>query len=307
MTDVIPSLIARVDQERLKRSLFYLAKDPLPFRKLNYTIPGHAKNTLYEADDYIQSQLEFSGYAVDKEGVKVQAFRCDSTKPKSDQYSSPAADDPWYTAYNIYARRPGREMSGEVILLLGHKDSQSWVDSPGAYDNAGGTVALLEIARVLSKYRNRRSLWFLFCNEEHCPWTSPAAAKLCKSRGDNLVAILNLDSIAIKSQVNIDAGRKTNLSLYTAPEGKFLAELMSEVNRTYGINLEQQIHCRSSPAGDDGSFVKEGFTRTILNIGSHDNDPNYHLESDLPEYVDIENIRLTTQATLAAVVSLDQT
>ena len=52
--DIIPDRIKQVDTEQLRRNLFYLSKAPLPFRKLSYTIPGHAANTLYEADDFIQ-------------------------------------------------------------------------------------------------------------------------------------------------------------------------------------------------------------------------------------------------------------
>ena len=61
--DPMRKLLANVDESQLMRNLFYLAKDPLPFRKLNYTVPGHAKNTLYEADDWIAAQLQSYGYA----------------------------------------------------------------------------------------------------------------------------------------------------------------------------------------------------------------------------------------------------
>jgi len=39
--DPIPDLIVGVDAAAMKRNLYYLAKDPLPFRKLNLTLPGH--------------------------------------------------------------------------------------------------------------------------------------------------------------------------------------------------------------------------------------------------------------------------
>ena len=78
----IRSLIGAVDAERMSKHLFYLAKDPLPYRKLNFTLPGHEKNTLYEADDYLAGKLESWGYRVEREGVRVQAFRRDTSKPK---------------------------------------------------------------------------------------------------------------------------------------------------------------------------------------------------------------------------------
>ena len=97
----IHDLIGTVDAERMSKHVFYLAKDPLPYRKLNFTLPGHEKNTLYEADDYLAKQLESCGYRVQREGVRVQAYRRDTSKPKSAQYSSPRPEDPWYTAYNL--------------------------------------------------------------------------------------------------------------------------------------------------------------------------------------------------------------
>lgn len=306
MKDKIPSFLSEVDAERMRKNLFALSKDPLPYRTLNFTLPGHAKCTLYEADDYLTAELESYGYTVEKEGVPVQAQRCDVTKPKAHQYSPPKPDDPWYTAYNLYARKIGTALPDEIIVVLSHKDSQSWVRSPGANDNGVGTVGVLEIARILSGYSSRRSLCFLFCNEEHSPWTSVAAAQNARERGDNLVAVFNVDGISGKPQADVDAGRKTNVTGYTTPEGKVLADLMTEVNETYHIGLEQSLHQRTSPGDDDGSFVKEGYSAAIVNIGSFPyGEPNYHCETDVPEHVDMENVRMAVQATLAAVVRRD--
>ncbi len=127
----IRGFIKAVDPERMSKHLFYLAQDPLPYRKLNLTLPGHQKNTLYEADDYLAGKLEACGYHVEREGVQVQAFRRDTTKPKNAQYSPPKPEDPWYTAYNLYAGKKGRSHPEKIIVVCAHKDSQSWIDSPG--------------------------------------------------------------------------------------------------------------------------------------------------------------------------------
>ena len=305
-TDIIPDLIRQVDAQRLSDNLFYLSKTPLPYRKLNYTAPGHGKNTLYEADDFIQKNLELWGYSVEKEGVEVQAFGCDTSKPKAHQYASPSPNAPRYTAYNLYAKKHGTTHSDEIILFLAHKDSQSWVDSPGAYDNCVGTVAVMEIACVLKDYPSRRSIWFLFCNEEHKPWTSVIAAQNAKARGDNLIAIFNLDSLGGKSREEIDVGRKTNVTLYTEPEGERFADLMAEVNDFYDIGLVQSKYHRKSQGDDDGSFINAGFPVAVANIGSYPYaDPNYHLETDIPELVDIPNVCMATQASLAAGLRVD--
>ncbi|HCU34329.1 MAG TPA: hypothetical protein DGT21_02455 [Armatimonadetes bacterium] len=306
MRDTIPELIQQLDVNRMREMLTYLAADPLPFRKLNYTIPGHEKPTLYEADDYIQGQLESAGYAVEKEGVQVQAYRCDVTKPKSAQYSAPAPEDPWYTAYNLYAKKTGSTHPDEIIVVISHKDSQSWVDSPGANDNAVGTVANLDIARALARYESERSVWFVYCNEEHTPWTSMTAAGNARERGDNIIAVFNLDSLGRKSDEDHAARVMANVTLYTTPEGERLADLMAEVNERYGIGLQQRKHQRSAPGDDDGSYVKAGYSAAIMNLGSYPYaDPEYHTEEDKPERVGFENVLLAAQASLAAIVTVD--
>jgi len=307
MSDPIPELIQQLDISRMREMLTYLAADPLPFRKLNYTIPGHEKPTLYEADDYIQGQLESAGYAVEREGVQVQAYRCDVTKPKSAQYSAPAPEDPWYTAYNLYAKKTGSTHPDEIIVVISHKDSQSWVDSPGANDNAVGTVANLDIARVLAGYESQRSVWFVYCNEEHTPWTSVTAADNARERGDNIIAVFNLDSLGRKSDEDHAARVMANVTLYTTPEGERLADLMAEVNERYDIGLQQRKHQRSAPGDDDGSYVKAGYSAAIMNLGSYPYaDPEYHTEEDKPERVDFENVLLTARASLAAIVTVDR-
>lgn len=303
----IRNSIAAVDAQRMSQHLFYLSKDPLPFRKLNYTVPGHEKCTLHEADDYLAGRLQSRGYQVQREAVQVQAYRRDTNKPLHHQYSRPMPEDPWYTAYNLYAEKKGRSRAGEIIVVLAHKDSQSWIDSPGANDNAIGTVGVLELACVLAEYPSERTIRFLFCNEEHTPWTSVTAAQNAKARGDNIVAVFNLDGIGAKTAEETAAGKKTNVTAYTVPAGERLAELMSAVNDRFAIGLQQRAVKRPGPGDDDGSFVRAGFGAAVVNIGSWPyGDPNYHIEGDIPERCDVANAALTVQATLAAILTLDQ-
>jgi hypothetical protein len=302
--DPIPSLLERVDPQQMEARLRYLCEDPLPFRKANYTLPGHTQSTLDEADDYLEAQLRSFGYPVDREAVPIQAYRRDYTKNPHHQYSVPLPTDPWYTGHNLYARKPGSSVPEEIIVVCSHKDSQSWIDSPGANDNAVGTVGNLEMARVLAQYPSRRTLWFLFCNEEHHPWTSITAAEGARKRGDKIIAVFNLDGLGRKSPEQ--AGVMVNVSAFTEPEGEVLADLMATVNEKYAIGLQQRKVQRPHPNDDDGSFVKAGFPAAIINIGSWPyGDPNYHLETDSAATVDIANAALTVKATLAALVTVD--
>jgi hypothetical protein len=304
---LIADLVAQVSEEELRRIVFHLAKDPLPYRKVNYTRPGQTKTSLQETDDFIEATLKGWGYTVTRTDHQVQAFRCDETKRRHHLYSVPPPEDPWYAVQDLHLRWRGTRHPEETIVVISHKDSMSWIDSPGAHDNAVGVAGNLEVARVLRGYRPARSLWFYFCNEEHLPWTSVTAANAAKARGDNLIAIINLDALSGKADEDRLAGRKTNVSLYTEPEGEPLTRLMAEVNETYGIGLEQSTYLRQSPGDDDGSFVRAGYPAAIANFGSYPYaDPNYHEAGDTAESVDIENVRMTIQATLAAVLTLDR-
>lgn len=307
LVEEIQTVVKAVRQEEIRRHLFYLAKDPLPFRKLNYTRPGQQKSSLHEADDYIAAELQKWGYQVEREEVMVQAFRRDPKKPKAHQYSRPAPEDPWYKAYNLYAEKKGRRRPEEIILLLAHKDSQSWVDSPGANDNAAGTSGILEIARVLAQYKSDRTIRFLWCNEEHTPWTSVTAAKKAKERGDKIIAVFNLDSIGAKSAEDTAAGKKKNVIVFTLPEGEAIARLALAANERFQIGLEQKTFKRPHPGDDDGSFVQAGYPAAVVMIGSQPYaDPNYHTEGDIPERSDIPNAAMTVQLTLAVVLTLDR-
>lgn len=305
--EMIREVLDRVDPDRMTGNLFSLSKDPLPCRRASFSLPGHAKSTLDEADDFICSRLESWGYHVRREPLQVQAYRCDTTKHRQAQYSSPSTDDPWYTVHNLYATRAGSEIPDEIIMAIAHKDSQSWVDSPGAGDNAIGTVGVLEMARVLAEVETQRTVTFMFCNEEHTPWTSRTAAAEAKKRGDNIIAVFNTDGIGRKSPDDNAAGKKTNVTKYTAPEGRALGELLGDINALYDIGLEQSLFERPAPGDDDGSFITAGFRAAVMNIGCNPSttDPNYHTVDDLPELVDVDNAAMTVRMILGAILTLD--
>ena len=309
--DLISSYIDHVDRTRLSDHLFHLSRDPLPCRQLNVTLSGHAKNTLYEADDFIQARIENWGYTVTQEAVSVQAFRPGSSDPvphKPFPLEHPEPDDPWFEAYNLYAKKVGRTYPDDLIIVISHKDSQSWIDhAPGAYDNAVGVVGNMEITRILADYEAEHSIWFIYCNEEHWPWTSEAAARNIAASDMNVVAALNIDGIGGRAETDIAAGRMNNVTRYTTTEGERLAALMATLNTQYRIGLRQNKYRCERPNDDDGSFIKAGIPEAVLNIGSFPYaDPNYHTLDDKPEYVDLDNVRLATQLNMAAVLHLDR-
>lgn len=303
---MIQDILQQVSADRIRRDLFYLCRDPLPFRKVNYTRPGQAVNSLAEADQFIRGRLESAGCEVATTMHRVQAFRCDNTKPLHHWYSTPSPDDPWYDAANIEATRLGHVKPGEIIQLISHKDSMSWINSPGAHDNAVGTAANLELARVLATCDLRRSVRILFCNEEHTPWTSRFAAEAAAARGDNIVAVMNVDSLDGKSEEDMAAGKLTHVVGYSTDEGRALAEFVAACAARHNIGLNVQVLFKQHVNDDDGMFINAGFRTTVINLGSWPYaDSEYHLAGDVPERVNIENVVRSTQLLLAAILDID--
>jgi hypothetical protein len=299
------SFSSRVDKERIRHNVFYLAEDPLPRRVLNWSRPGKTLSSLEEADAWIMQQLTSGGYTVKTDETRVQAFRRDITKPVSKQFSLPLSDDPWYIAHNILAEKKGKTHPEDLIIIVAHKDSQSWIASPGANDNAIGTCGALELALTLSNYHSNHTILFIFCNEEHIPWTSVTAAKNIKNSGLNVLAVFNLDGIGVKSPQQY--GTMINMTRYSTPEGEKIADLIASLNTRYALGLDQKKIYSQVPGDDDGSFIKAGFPWSVRNAGSIPNaDPYYHTEKDVAANVDIENAERTVQLTLAAILHIDR-
>jgi hypothetical protein len=303
---VIRDALERVSADRIRRDLFHLSRDPLPFRKVNYTRPGRHENSLAEADAFIRGQLEAAGYDVARTVCKVQPFRCDRTKPLHHWYSKPEPGDPWFDAANLEATRPGRAQPEEIIQLISHKDSMSWIASPGAHDNCTGTVANLELARVLAACDLQRPVRVLFCNEEHTPWTSRFAAEAAAARGDRIIAVLNQDSLDSKSDADMAAGKLTHVIRHSTDEGRALAEFIAACAVRHRIGLDVRTSVKQPVNDDDGMFINAGFRTAVHNSGSAPNaDSEYHLPGDVPERVNIENMVRSTQLLLAAILDID--
>lgn len=302
--DIYKKLTPKVNMERIKKGVYYLAEDPLPRRVLNWSRPGQTLSSLEEADAWIIGQLRRSGYKPELDSTMVRAFGRDRSKPLSQQYAPPPENSPFYTANNIMVRKNGTKYPDELIIIIAHKDSQSWIESPGANDNAIGTCGALELAMVMKKYKPKHTLLFIFCNEEHTPWTSVTAAADIKASGEKVLAVINMDGIGVKAPAQ--KGQLTNVTRYTTPEGERLADMMAMLNTWHALGLQQTKFLSKQPGDDDGSFIKAGFPWAVLNIGSMPyGDPNYHTEDDTADKVDYENAKVTVQLTLAALLYLD--
>ena len=138
------------------------------------------------AADYIGNTFSNAGYAVHRQSYTP---KCGAARNR--------------TCDNIEVEIRGTVKPAEIILIGAHYDSVA--GCPGANDNGSGVAALLELARAWAGHPSERTLRFVaFANEEPPYfWTSDMGSAVyadrCRSRHENVVAMLSLETLGYYS------------------------------------------------------------------------------------------------------------
>lgn len=217
---------------------------------------------------------------------------------------------------NVVARLPGSEMPEQQILVGAHYDSRT-VDrcdgqgfAPGANDNGSGTAGVLELARVLSRYTFRHTLVFVaFTSEEQGLFGSRHYATAARARGDQIVAMLNMDVIGnvVGGSGTIDSTRVRCFSddPSTSPHRQLAryAKLQAEA---YQPELRiDMIPARDRPGrgGDHFAFYEQNYT-AVRFTEPEDNLNHQHNPMDLPEFMNFSYHARVVRAVAAVVAGL---
>jgi aminopeptidase YwaD len=187
------------------------------------------------------------------------------------------------TTGNVVATKRGTTRPDEIVVVGGHYDSVP--RSPGANDNASGTAAVLEAARVLAGIPTPRTVQFvLFAAEELGLYGSAAFAS---ERRQGVVAMINLDMVGWGERLMVgNSGRDdaiVNQALQAAQQA--------------GIPVTR---FRGS-ASDHVSFERFGIPALFLHRGV---DPSYHRPTDVPSNVDPRHLEEAAEFTVAIVREL---
>ncbi len=211
----------------------------------------------------------------------------------------------WYgtSSDNVIAKLTGKVDPDQYIVVGAHYDSFSWVgDAPGADDNASGTAAVLELARILSQFEFEKSIVFCtFSAEEVGLIGSEYYASQAQALGMDILGYFNFDMTGYRHQND-----PIHTDMIAPPSAIELVNFYKEVAAIYlpdfGI-FDAQL---SGGDSDHTSFNNNGY----MGIFPFEDVPNYspyiHTGQDLvgPSVNSPEMAATFIQANLASVVSL---
>ncbi len=136
---------------------------------------------------------------------------------------------------DVLAIQRGISDPGRVVVISGHLDSRvtdpmnASSDAPGANDDASGVAAVLEAARVLSRYRFSATIVYaVLSGEEQNLYGGKLLAQYAKDQGWQVEAQLNNDIIGNSHGLN---GVLDNTHVRVFSEGTKATETPEQANR----------------------------------------------------------------------------
>jgi acetylornithine deacetylase/succinyl-diaminopimelate desuccinylase-like protein len=232
---------------------------------------------------------------------------------------------------NVVATLPGSDPD-RLVILSGHYDSipsspmDPAKDAPGANDDASGTAAVLEAARLLAGVRPRATLVFLcVAGEEQGLLGSKAQAEAWKAAGKTVEAMLTMDIVGgavgqsglhepwrlrVFSEGVPTAGARAIGSDNDAPSRQF-ARYFERAAEAAVPGFDVTLVFRQDRflrGGDHKSFNEAGWPAIRL-TEPHENYAHQHQDvrveggaqyGDLPEFVDFAYVARVARAVAAA-------
>lgn len=212
------------------------------------------------------------------------------------------------TGKNVYGVKTGTEFPNKKYIICAHFDDMpSGTLAPGADDNASGTAAVIEAARIFSQYSFPYTIVFALWDEEEQGLVgSDYYATQAANAGDSILGVINMDMIAYDGNNDGNADVH-NSSVANTSE---LKDKMLEMNLAYAINLDLDV-VPAQPYSDHQSFLDQGYGAILLIEDDNDFHPQYHTINDnlsyynQPYYLKMAKLAIATLATLSLNLNLD--
>jgi hypothetical protein len=215
---------------------------------------------------------------------------------------------------NIIATQIGKTNPNNIYIVCAHYDT---VDDYCADDNASGTAAVLEIARILSTQCLDNTIVYALWDEEEIGLRgSQFYANQAAGSGDNILGVLNMDMIGYDGDAVGQPGDNEfdidyrNIAGSVAMKNDILAVL-----NTYTFDLNVIEVNPGTTASDHASFWAAGYTALLVGESWETNDqtPFYHSAQDRFATLDLpylnEMVKLVTgyMVTKGGLVAVDNT
>jgi len=296
-THAISSMFRReISEQDLRDSVAMLATTIGPR-------PAGEERSLRMAATWIESSLGPSnmGYKVEK-----QVYEADGQEFR-----------------NLIAELPGGERALEIVVVGAHYDSVP--DSPAANDNGTGVAALLAIANAFVGTKHARTLRFVaFVNEEPPFFQTESMGSLvyarhCRERGDNIVAMISLETLGYYTDAPDSQRFPPNLRERYPSTGNFLAlvgntesaGLVDQTARAFRSHSDFPLQTAALPASlpgvgfsDHWSFWEVGYPALMATDTAMFRYPDYHLPSDTPDKIAFPAFTSAVKGLAAAIGDL---
>ncbi|MBL4906644.1 MAG: M28 family peptidase [Sneathiella sp.] len=210
---------------------------------------------------------------------------------------------------NIIATQLGKTNPNNIYIICAHYDT---VADYCADDNASGTAAVLEIARILStQCFDNTIIYALWDEEENGLNGSGFYATAAAGNGDNILGVINLDMMAYDGDNDDDF----DIDVRNIAGSLVLKDGLLSALSTYGFNLNVNVVDPGTTASDHGSFWNNGFPAVLVGESwfNGDQTPNYHTAADrfstldMPYYKEMTKLVLAYMVTIGSLVNVDNT
>lgn len=203
---------------------------------------------------------------------------------------------------NVIATKTGTLYPDKQYIICAHYDNMpSGSTAPGADDNASGTVAVLEAARILRNIDLAYTVKFIAWDEEEIGLIgSQYYANIAAANNDQILGVINLDMIAW------DSNDDFVYSIATNTLSKTLTEEYVTTTGYYQPQLSNNLI--NTTASDHSSFWQKGYPALLAIEDDNDFHEYYHTIWDNISNINVPYFVAMSRAAIAGIVAqaLDQ-
>jgi|GEM_PF-444837 len=281
---------------------------------------------IYKAQAYLEDRLTRLGYtpsideysAIGKIAITSPTALCQGWPPSNQNPVIAPADATGkaaFTLHNVIAEKTGTLHPEDIYIICAHYDSIVWIEgdpsssynhAPGADDNATGTAAVIEAARLLKDEELPYTVRFiLFSGEERGLHGSRHYAVEARKRGDNILGVLNVDMIGYHNRNTSQLNTQIHTGDYNTSNA--LGQQLADNAESWGLQILPEIMARSNASwsSDHSPFWSEGYTAVFVTEDwLRSRNPYYHSDYDQASTLDSAYFEACAQMVIGTLADL---